>query len=189
MTTTNTCVKSATNPTNVASPVSPANPAGVLSQSLNTSVQTTPSSPATVSTQSTVSSSEVTQTTTESPTSTGGSSAQPAGSPATSTPAPTGAKSSQKESSSTKSTSQQSTPVGKLNTPIGLALSLELFVKPMVPQGNLFPEQNISKDLPVEMLRTQAFGIELMQSLFPELGTGQPEKFNNMRAYTVEIEQ
>jgi hypothetical protein len=131
----------------------------------------------------------MTQTTTESPQATGGSSAQSTDSPATSTPAQTGAKTSQKGSSSTKSTSQPSTPVGKLNTPIGLVLSLELFVKPMIPQGNLFAEQNISKDLPVEMLSTQAFGIELMRSLFPEFGIRQPDTFNKIKAYALEIEQ
>lgn len=188
MTTTNTCVKSVTNPTNVASPVSPANPAGVFSQSLNTSVQTTPSSPATVSTQSTAQSLEQTQTA-ESQTSTDGSSAQTAGSPATQTPAQTDVKSSQKDSSSTKSTSQPSTPAGRLNTPIGLVLSLELFVKPMIPQGNLMPEQRINNAIPTEMLSYQALGLELMKSLFPEFGVGEPRKFDGIKAYTVEIEQ
>ena len=183
MTTTNTCVKSVTNPTNVASPVSPLNP------NFNTSVQTTQSLPATALTQSFAPSSEMTQTTTETPQTTDGSGAQSTDSPATSTPAQTGAKTSQKGSSSTKSTSQPSTPVGKLNTPIGLVLSLELFVKPMIPQGNLFAEQNISKDLPVEMLSTQAFGIELMRSLFPEFGIRQPDTFNKIKAYALEIEQ
>ena len=144
----NNCKKSVDNPTN---PVSPVNPASPVNPTSTISAPTIQSSPVIVSTPNTVPNSEP-MTQTESQISTDGSSAPSAGSPATQTPAQPDAKSSQKESSSTKSTSQPSTPKGKTQSAVGLVLSLELYLKPGLTQANVFPDLNIVKGIPNEIL-------------------------------------
>lgn len=124
----NTCVKSLTNLTNVTSPVSPVSP---LNPSFNTSVTQTPSVPATATTQQNVQNSSPTvevqtpQTTTQ--------------------PAPV----NQNSANTSKGSVQALViPKGKTYTPVGLALSLEVFQARTISQYNLFPTVNISQELP-----------------------------------------
>jgi hypothetical protein len=144
-TTTNTCVKSATNPTNPVSPVSPLNPTSPAS---NTSVQTTQSSPVTVSTPNTVPNSVATPTeqteTSVAPTAGGSATKESAPTtPATGTASPT---------TSTTPTSKESPPKGKVQSAVGLALSLDLFQKPALTQPNVFPDLDIVKGIPNSIL-------------------------------------
>ena len=149
-TTSDTCVKSVTNPTNVTSPVSPispVNPTSVVSptavapttqtqttQTSSTSAQTTQSSPATVETPTTAQNSAPTQTT-----------------------------SSPKTDSPTTSTTQVipiQPPKGKMQSAVGLALSLEVFVKPGMTQPSVFVEPSLVQGLPNEwVMQDQVMGL------------------------------
>jgi len=67
---------------------------------------------------------------------------------------------SQNTSSNTKPS--ESAPKGKVSVGgLGLALSLEIFVKPGIPQPNLFPVTNMSQEIPKE--------IQIQDSLLMEL--------------------
>ena len=141
VTTSDTCKKAATNPTN---PVSPVNPASPTSPTSTTSVQTTQSSPATVSTPNTVPSSVATptdSTTTSTSTST----------TSTKTDVPT---TTALPTTSTTPTLKDSPspPKGKAQSVVGLVLSLELFQKPGLTQPNVFPEMSVVKGIPNEIL-------------------------------------
>ena len=156
-TTSNTCVKSITNPTNVTSPVSPVspvNPTSVVSQASSTSVQTTQSSTATAQTQSSV---QNNQTTTD------GLSAPTAVSSAPSSTAQTDAKATSTTTSAPTTTVSPTTsttsvtpappaPKGKTQTAVGLALSLETIVKPALKQPNMYQQEEIVQGLPNEFL-------------------------------------
>lgn len=149
VTTSNSCVKSVTNPTNLTSPVSPVSPVNP------TSVLTTPSSPATAATTSSVQSS---------PTTTAGSSAPTPESSAPSSTAPTDAKATSQEtttsaptttgSQTTSTTSVTLTPApkGKTQSAVGLVLSLEVFVKPGLSQPTMFVEPSLVNGIPNEFL-------------------------------------
>ena len=143
VTTSNTCVKSVTNPTNVTSPVSPVspvNPTSVISPSAqtqttttsSTSVQTTPSSPATVETQTSVQNSVTTPTTNTT------------------------------TSTTTSTTSEIPTPKGKMQSAVGLVLSLEVFVKPAMSQPSVFSEPSLVQNLPTALLMQDKTMMELL---------------------------
>jgi len=132
VTTSDSCKKSITNATNPVSPVSPLNPASPTS---SISAPITPSSPVTAPTQPTAQTSEQTQTGTQSE---------------VRTDAPTTMASP--TTSSTSTSKESPTPKARLVTPLGLALSLELFVKPGLTQPSLFPNLTLSQPIPVEML-------------------------------------
>ena len=166
VTTSNTCKKSIDNPTNPTSPISPVNTASasVTTQAANvasasttptssTPAQITQSSLATAETPTTVSNSETTQTTT---TSTETSSVPTQEKSATSAPAQGNAKETASPTTSTMSTSKvspsQPAPKGKQQSAVGLVLSLELFQKPAFTQPNVFPDLNIVKGIPNEIL-------------------------------------
>ena len=140
VTTSDSCKKSITNATNPVSPVSPLNPASPTS---STSVQTTPSSPAIAPTPMTAPTSVQTQTETKSETKQETKAETKTDAPAT-TASPT-------TSSTPTSTGNQSRGP-RLVTPLGLALSLELFVKPGLTQPSLFPSLALIQQMPIEMV-------------------------------------
>ena len=168
ITTANTCVKSLTNPTNMTSPVSPVSPANP------TSVLTTPT-PSATAPQTTA---PINQTTTD------GSPAQNQVSSAPSSTAQTDAKGTASQTTSTTS----ATPTAKFSIKtLPLALSLELFSKPMT-QPNVFPDLNISQELPND--------IKMMQNIYMDLITNgslfnpdQSDKLKSIVNDAVELEQ
>lgn len=143
VTTSNTCKKSIDNPTN---PVSPVNPASPVSPTSTTSAPTTQSSPATVSTPNTAPNSVATPT--DSTTTT--QETKPA---ETKTDAPTTTVSP--ITSTTPVTPTPPTPKGKTQSVVGLVLSLELYQKPGLTQGNVFPEVSIVQGIPNDILMYQ----------------------------------
>jgi len=155
VTTSDTCKKSINNPTNPVSPVSPLNPTSA------TSAPTIQSSPVTAPTPNSVPNSEATPTTSSTET----SDAPTAGSSATTESAPTSA-SETKTDSQTTSTTQASPsppPKGKVRSAVGLALSLELFVKPGIQQPNVFPDVSIVQGIPNNILMQDSIMMDLLQ--------------------------
>ena len=189
-TTTDSCVKSVTNPTNVASPVSPLNPTSVTAvapttqtqttTTSSTSVQTTQSSPVTAEVQPTAQNSETTPTT-----STATSSAPTAASSATQTPAPADVKGTASGTTSTTQATPTQTPKGKVQSAVGLVLSLEVITKPALTQPNVFTEPQIVQGLPNDVL----FSNQLFLDVYGGTLGDQSDKFKQMAADTVEIEQ
>ena len=147
VTTSDTCKKSINNPTNPASPISPLSPVN----SATTSVTTPAGSNAPVpNNQSTP---------------TGTSDAPTADASATSGTAQTSA-SETKTDSQTTSTTQASPsppPKGKVRSAVGLALSLELFVKPGIQQPNVFPDVSIVQGIPNNILMQDSIMMDLLQ--------------------------
>jgi hypothetical protein len=142
VTTSNTCKKSTNNPTNPASPVSPLSPSSTIS------APTIQSSPVTAPTPNSVPNSETT----------------PTASTETS-------QTETKTDSATTSTTQVSpSPKGKTRSAVGLALSLELFVKPGLQQANVFPDVSIVKGIPNELLMQDS----IMMNLLQQTGFNQP---------------
>lgn len=180
MTTTNTCVKSVSNPTNPASPVSPLNPASPVnptamapSMPLPTATPTppqvgqTPGLPsAPVAEAPKVESKTETKTETkqeskteDKPTSTDGKGAQTQGS-----------------SAPRKTVPAQSASAMTRNSAVARALSLELFNKPQLHQPNFFPEANINQQFPRELTLNQ----DLMMEMLGIKKIDQTEKFNDL---------
>ena len=137
VTTSNTCKKSINNPTNPASPVSPLNPAS------NTSAPTIQSSPVTAPTPNTVPNSETT--------------------PTASTETSQTQTTTDSQTTSTTQASQSQPPRGRIRSSVGLALSLELFLKPGLQQANVFPDLNIVKGIPNEILTQDLIMMDLLQ--------------------------
>jgi hypothetical protein len=137
VTTSDTCKKSINNPTNPASPVSPLSPAS------STSAQTTPSSPVTAQTPDSVPNSETTLT-------------------VNTETFPTQTTTDSQTTSSTQA-SQSPPPKGKTRSVVGLVLSLELFQKPGLQQGNLFPTVSIVQGIPNEILTQDLIMMDLLQ--------------------------
>jgi len=147
VTTSNTCVKSVTNPTNVTSPVSPVspvNPTSVVSPTSSTSAPTTQSSVVTAPTQSSAQNSEVTPTVSSTTSTT-----------TTSVPTTTG-------SQTTSTTQEIPTPKGKMQSAVGLVLSLEVFVKPGMTQPSVFSEPSLAQNLPTALLMQDKTMMELL---------------------------
>ena len=175
VTTSNTCKKSIDNPTNPTSPISPVNtatasastPVANVAAASTTPTSSTPapitqSSLATAETPTTASNSETTQTTS---TSTETSPAPTVAAPATSAPVQGSAKETPKVSQSPPP------PKGKAQSVVGLVLSLELFVKPGLTQGNVFPEVTIVQGIPNNILMHDKNLMEILQ----QTGFNQPE--------------
>ena len=133
ITTTDTCVKSISNPTNPASPVSPLSPAS------NTSAPTIQSSPVTAPTLNIVPNSE----------------AIPTGSTET--------QKTETDSQTTSTTQVFPSPKGKAQSVVGLVLSLELFQKPGIQQPNVFPDVNIVGGIPNAVLMQDSIMMDLLQ--------------------------
>lgn len=168
ITTTNTCVKSVTNPTNVmspVSPVSPVNPTSVVNQSSNISAQTTPSSVATAPIPSSVPNSPATMD---------GSNALKAENSAQSLTAQADAK-----------VTPQANQGGKVRSVVGLVLSLETIVKPTINQPNVFSAPQLVQGLPNEILLSN----QLFLDVYGQSFYNQTDKLNQIIKDGVEIEQ
>jgi hypothetical protein len=137
VTTSDTCKKSINNPTNPVSPVSPLNPASA------TSAPTIQSSPVTAPTPNTVPNSETTLT--------------------VSTETQTTETTTDSQTTSTTQESQSPPPKGKVRSVVGLALSLELFLKPGLVQANVFPEVSIVQGIPNNILTQDLIMMDLLQ--------------------------
>jgi hypothetical protein len=88
--------------------------------------------------------------------------------------------------SQTTSTTQESPPPkGKVKSAVGLALSLELFVKPGITQPNVFPEVQIVQGLPNDVI----FSGQLLVDVYGFSMPDQSGLFNRMAADAVELEQ
>jgi len=162
-TTSNTCVKSLSNPTNVTSPVSPISP-------LNpTSAVSSPAAPQTVT-------ATVLAPATQDPTSSGGSDAPAPASSATSTPAQ---------------------PSVKINTPgpgnktqqivarVQLLSAMNIIETNSITQYNVFPIVSFGLNLPEDLIKYQALGLELIQTGMPTI----VQDVNKLKENSVEIEQ
>ena len=164
VTSSNTCVKSVTNPTNVSSPVSPISPANPANTA--TASATTPavsSAPA----------SSITQ-----PTQTDGSSVPTVASSAPASTAQTDAK-------VTTQTNTTQTPKGKVQTALGLALSMDLIIKPALTQPSMFVEPQLIQGLPNDVL----FSNQLFMDLYGGSLGDQSGKLKRMAQDAVELEQ
>ena len=78
---------------------------------------------------------------------------------------PTASTETQTDSQTTSTTqaSQSPPPRGKIRSSVGLALSLELFLKPGLQQANVFPDLNIVKGIPNEILTQDLIMMDLLQ--------------------------
>jgi hypothetical protein len=162
-TTSNTCVKSLSNPTNVTSPVSPISP-------LNpTSAASSPAAPQTAT-------ATVSAPTTPDPTSSGGSDA----------PAPA--------SSATSTTAQ---PSVKINTPgpatktqqivarVQLLSAMNIIETNSITQYNVFPTTSFGLNIPEDIIKYQAIGLELIQTGMPNI----VQDVQKLKQNSLEIEQ
>lgn len=94
--------------------------------------------------------------------------------------------SSQQSSSQTKTAPQVDVPKGKLSIGgLGLALSLELFVKPGIKQPDLFPTVTVNQALPEAVRVNQDFLLDLLRGEFPS----QSHRFQQLSRDAVELEQ
>ena len=137
VTTSDTCKKSINNPTNPVSPVSPLNPTSA------TSAPTIQSSPVTAPTPNSVPNLETT--------------------PTASTETQTTETKTDSQTTSTTQVSPSPPPKGKVRSAVGLALSLELFVKPGLVQANVFPEVSIVQGIPNNILTQDLIMMDLLQ--------------------------
>ena len=191
-TTSNTCVKSLSNPTSPTSPVSPVNPASPVNQTATavTMPNAIPGVPAAnasmdVTGSATAMGSSPASTTNDSPqASTETSSAQSQEKSATKESAPTSASGTSTTPKASPSTSQG--VKGRLNIGgLGQALSLELFVKPGITQPNVFPEVSINQSVPAAVRHHHDFLMELLNQPLSD----QSDKLRRIARDTVEYEQ
>ena len=116
----------------------PTNPLSPLSPASTTSAPTIQSSPVTAPTPNSVPNSETT---------------------------PTASTETQTDSQTTSTTqaSQSPPPRGKIRSSVGLALSLELFLKPGLQQPSVFPEVSIVQGIPNNILTQDLIMMDLLQ--------------------------
>ena len=180
-TTTNTCVKSVTNPTNISSPVSPVsplNPASVISPTATAVTMPVPtvSVPQQMQTPQDVSAPAAeAPSAPQSQTSTATSDAPKQTDSAPQTSATGGAKETPKDGVKPRVT------IGGLSP----AMALEIFVKPGIIQPNVFPTLNIGADLPLDVRQNHQFLMELLSGHLPD----QSGMFNKMARDAIELEQ
>ena len=122
----------------INNPTNPMSPISPLSPASSTSAPTIQSSPVTVQTPDSVPNSEATPTET----------------------APT---QSTTDSQTTSTTQVSPPPKGKVRSAVGLALSLELFVKPGLQQPSVFPEVSIVQGIPNNILTQDLIMMDLLQ--------------------------
>ena len=85
-----------------------------------------------------------------------------------------------------KATPQASVPKGRVSIGgLGLALSLELFVKPGIKQPDLFPTATVNQELPEAVRVNQDFLLDLLRGEFPS----QSNQFKKLSRDAVELEQ
>ena len=153
VTTSDTCVKSVSNPTNPTSPVSPLKPAPPPPPAAPPPPAPPPPPPAEAP---------------PPPTEVGP--APKAGESAATQSAPTSASGTKTDSATTSTTPASPTPKGKTQSVVGLVLSLELFVKPGLQQPNVFPEVSIVGGIPNNILMQDSIMMDLLQ----QKGFNQP---------------
>jgi hypothetical protein len=163
----NTCVKSVTNPTNPTSPVSPLNPASVVS------------SPAAAVT-STATVSATTSSMSASPTSSDGSGAPAPASSATSAPAPTTS-----AKSSTTTTTGATTRAQQIANTIRMVTTLDIIERNSIKQFDAFPIIPFGLNMPEDIIKYQAIGLELIQTGMPNI----VQDVNKLKENSLEIEQ
>ena len=162
-TTSNTCVKSLSNPTNVTSPASPISP-------LNpTSVVSSPAAPQTVT-------ATVSAPTTQDPTSSGGSDAPAPASSATSTPAQPSVK---------INTPAATTKTQQIVARVQLLSAMNIIETNSITQYNVFPTTSFGLNMPEDIIKYQAIGLELIQTGMPTI----VQDVNKLKENSVEIEQ
>lgn len=175
MTTTNTCVKSVSNPTNPSSPVNPANP---MNRSSTTSAPTIQSSPATAPTPNIAPNSEAIpmapppppppprqkeqEQKKDEPEAKPKEREQKKDEPEAKMESKMEAKTDSQTTSNTQA-SPSPPPKGKTQSVVGLVLSLELFVKPGLQQGNVFSEQQMVGGIPNNMLIQDSIMMDILQ--------------------------
>ena len=122
----------------INNPTNPVSPVSPLNPTSATSAPTIQSSPVTVQTPNSVPNSETT---------------------------PTASTETQTDSQTTSTTqeSQSPPPKGKVRSVVGLALSLELFLKPGLVQANVFPEVSIVQGIPNNILTQDLIMMDLLQ--------------------------
>ena len=149
VTTSDTCKKSINNPTNPASPISPLSPVNSATTSVttpavsNAPVPNNPAAPTGTSDAPTVDASATSGTAQET---------------------------SASETTSNTSGTLSPPPRGKIRSSVGLALSLELFLKPGLQQPSVFPDVSIVKGIPNEILMQDSIMMDLLQ----QKGFNQP---------------
>ena len=88
-------------------------------------------------------------------------------------------------SQTTSTTQVTPTPKGKLQTAVGLVLSLEAITKPAIKQPNIFTEPQIVQGLPNDILLNN----QLFLDLYGGTVGDQSTKLKQIAADSVEIEQ
>jgi hypothetical protein len=162
-TTSNTCVKSLSNPTNVTSPASPISP-------LNpTSVVSSPAAPQTAV-------ATVSAPTTPDQTSSGGSDAPAPASSATSTPAQPSVK---------INTPAATTKTQQIVARVQLLSALNIIETNSITQYNVFPTTSFGLNMPEDLIKYQALGLELIQTGMPTI----VQDVNKLKENSLEIEQ
>lgn len=181
ITTSNTCVKSVTNPTNVqspASPVSPLNPTSVVSSPAAATTNTVTASPTSVvPSASTPATTQADSSVDASPTSSGGSSAPQTTSPATSTPAPT--------ASVKTNTTAATTKAQQIANAVRVVTTIEIIERNNIKQFDAFPIIPFGINMPEEMIKYQAIGLELIQTGMPNI----VQDVQKLKENSLEIEQ
>lgn len=179
-TTSNTCVKSVTNPTNPTSPVSPLNPASVASSPAVATTSTVTASPTSVaqpvSTPDTTSTGSTADAPATSQTSSGGSSAPQTTSSATSTPAP---------AAGAKNTTTAPTKAQQIANTVRMVTTLEIIQQNSIKQFDAFPIIPFGLNMPEDLIKYQAIGLELIQTGMPTI----VQDVQKLKENSLEIEQ
>lgn len=178
VTTSNTCVKSVTNPTNPTSPVSPLNPASVASSPAVVTTSTVTASPTSSVTSASTPDTTPAGSSADAPsTSSGGSSAPQTTSSATSTPAPT--------ANAKTSTSGATTKAQQIANTIKVITTLEIIERNNIKQFDAFPIIPFGLNIPEDMIKYQAIGLELIQTGMPTI----VQDVQKLKENSLEIEQ
>lgn len=179
-TTSNTCVKSVTNPTNVQSPVSPVsplNPTSVVSSPAAAATSTAIASPTSaVTTASTPDTMPAGSSVDASPTSSAGSTAPAPASSVTSTPAQPSVKTN---------TPTTTTRAQQIANAIKVVTTLEILEKNNIKQFDAFPIIPFGLNMPEDLIKYQALGLELIQTGMPTI----IQDVQKLKENSLEIEQ
>jgi hypothetical protein len=187
-TTTNTCAKSVTNPTNISSPVSPVSPLNPNSVVSPTATAVTTPVPTVSAPQQMQTPQDVSAPPVEAPAATESKESEPQSQTSTATSAAPTAASSAPQTSAKGGAKETPKNAGKPKLSIGglnPAMSLEFFVKPGIIQPNVFPTLNIGADLPEDIRQNHQFLMELLSGHLPD----QSGMFNKMARDAIELEQ
>jgi hypothetical protein len=95
------------------------------------------------------------------------------------------ASTAQTDAKVTTQTSTTQTPKGKVQTALGLALSMDLIIKPALTQPSMFVEPQLIQGLPNDVL----FSNQLFMDLYGGSLGDQSGKLKRMAQDAVELEQ